>query len=119
MRNLIKVTKALSDETRLRILNLLLEKECCVCEVMQALDISQSRASRNLGILQDAGFLRARRDGAWIVYSVDWQTANRYATSLAKLLKDSPISNEVLTQDKERLKSAVRIGPGCRKGELR
>jgi len=119
MRNLIKAMKALSDETRVRILNLLLEKECCVCEVMQALDISQSRASRNLGILQDAGFLRARRDGAWIVYSVDWQTANRYATSLAKLLKDSPISNEVLTQDKERLKSAVRIGPGCRKGELR
>ena len=119
MRNLIKATKALSDETRLRILNLLLEKECCVCEVMQALDISQSRASRNLGILQDAGFLRARRDGLWIVYSVDWQTANHYATSLAKLLKDSPISNEVLTQDKERLKSAVRIGPGCRKGELR
>jgi len=119
MRNLIKAMKALSDETRLRILNLLLERECCVCEVMQALDISQSRASRNLGILQDAGFLRAMRDGAWIVYSVDWQTANRYATSLAKLLKDSPISNEVLTQDKERLKSAVRIGPGCRKGKLR
>jgi DNA-binding transcriptional ArsR family regulator len=80
---------------------------------MQALDISQSRASRNLGILQDAGFLKARRDGAWIIYSIDWQTANRYATSLTKLLKDSPLSNEVLKQDKERLKHAVRIGPGC------
>ena len=111
MRNLIKATKALSDETRLRILNLLLERECCVCEVMQALDISQSRASRNLGILQDAGFLRARRDGAWIVYSVDWQTANRYAASLAKVLRDSSISNEILAQDKERLKSTVRVGP--------
>jgi ArsR family transcriptional regulator len=115
MQDLIKVMEALSDETRLRILRILLEQECCVCEVMQALDISQSRASRNLGILQDAGFLRARRDGAWIVYSVDWQTANRYAASLAKLLKDSPISNEVLAQDKERLKHAKRTGPGCRK----
>jgi ArsR family transcriptional regulator len=111
MQDLIKATKALSDETRLRILNVLLERECCVCEVMQALDISQSRASRNLGILEDAGFLTARRDGAWIVYSVDWQAANHYATSLAKLLKDSPISNEVLAQDKERLKHAVRVGP--------
>jgi len=116
MQDLIKAMKALSDETRLRILKVLLERECCVCEVMQALDISQSRASRNLGILQNAGFLKVRRDGAWIVYSMDWQTANRFATSLAKLLRDSPISNEVLTQDKERLKHAVRIGPGCRKG---
>ena len=114
MQDLIKATRALSDETRLRMLNVLLERECCVCEVMQALDISQSRASRNLGILQEAGFLRTRRDGLWIVYSVDWQTTNRYATYLAKLLKDSPLSSEALAQDKERLKQAVRVGPGCR-----
>lgn len=113
MQDLIKAIKALSDETRLRILNILLEKECCVCEVMQALDISQSRASRNLGILQDAGFLKTRRDGLWIVYSVDWQTANQYAISLARLLKDSPVSSETSAQDKERLKKATRIGPGC------
>jgi len=114
MEDLIKALKALSDETKLRILNLLLERECCVCEIMQALDISQSRASRNLGILQDAGFLKSRRDGRWIVYSIDWQTANRYATSLIKLLKDSVVSNEVLTQDKERLKRAAQVGPGCK-----
>jgi ArsR family transcriptional regulator len=108
MQELIKATKALADETRLRILNILLERECCVCEVMQALDISQSRASRNLGILEDAGFLTARRDGLWIVYSVDWQTANSHAASLAKLLKDSPISDELTAQDKARLKQAVR-----------
>ncbi len=119
MQDLTKAMKALSDETRLRMLKVLLERECCVCEVMQALDISQSRASRNLGILQDAGFLRARRDGAWIVYSVDWQTANRYATSLAKLLKDSPVSNEVLEKDKERLKHTKRIGPGCRQNKTK
>jgi len=116
MQDLIKAMKALSDETRLRILKILLERECCVCEVMQALDISQSRASRNLRILQNADFLKVRRDGVWIVYSVDWETANRYTTSLAKLLRDSPISNEVLTQDKERLKRAVRMGPRYKKG---
>ncbi len=114
MQDLIRVIKALSDETRLRILKVLLERECCVCEVMQALDISQSRASRNLGILQEAGFLKARRDGTWIVYSIDWQAANRYTTSLAELLRDSLVSNGVLAQDKERLKHATRIGPGCR-----
>ena len=113
MQDLIKAMKALSDETRLRILNVLLERECCVCEVMQALDISQTRTSRNLSILQDAGFLKARREGTWMFYSVDWQTANRYATPLAKLLKDFPIRDEVLAKDRERLKKAARMGPGC------
>ena len=111
MQDLIKALKAVSDETRLRIMKVLLERECCVCEIMQALDISQSRASRNLGILQDAGFLKARRDGLWIVYSIDWQAANRYAISLARLLKSSPLSDEVLAKDKVRLSRAVRVGP--------
>lgn len=114
MENLIKALKALSDETRLRIMKVLLEKECCVCEIMQALNISQSRASRNLGMLQDAGFLKARRDGAWIIYSMDWQAANRHTISLTELLRNSPLSDEILTQDKKRLKRAVRIGPGYR-----
>ena len=111
MQDLIKALKAVSDETRLRIMKVLLERECCVCEIMQALDISQSRASRNLGILQDAGFLKARRDGLWMVYSVDWQVVNRYATPLAKLLKGSLASNEVLAKDRKRLSRAVRVGP--------
>lgn len=103
--------KALSDETRIRILKVLLERECCVCEVMQALDISQSRASRNLGILEDAGFIKSRRDGLWIIYSIDEQRANSPAASLIKLLNDFPIKEEIISQDRERLSQAVRIGP--------
>ena len=119
MQDLIKAMKDLSDETRLRIFKILLERECCVCEVMQALDISQSRASRNLGILQNAGFLKIRRDKAWVIYSLDWKAANRYATSLAKLLKDAPISDEVLTDDNERLKHYATVGPGIINGKRR
>ena len=87
MKNLIKTAKAISDETRIRILKVLLERECCVCEVMQALDISQSRASRNLGILENAGFVKSRRDGLWIVYSIDKQTMNSHAASLTEMLR--------------------------------
>ena len=65
MRELVKVYKALSDESRLRVLNLLFEKECCVCEVMQSLEISQSKASRILSALYDVGFLNLRKDGLW------------------------------------------------------
>ena len=113
MLDLIKAMKALSDETRLRIMKVLLERECCVCEVIQALDISQTRASRNLGILQEAGFLKTRRDGLWMLYSIDHNTKNQYASSLARLIKETPISNELLLRDLERLKQAKRVGPGC------
>jgi ArsR family transcriptional regulator len=119
MQNVIKTMKALADETRLRIMKVLLERACCVCEIMQALDISQSRASRNLSILQDAGFLKTNRDGLWIVYSIDWQTANRYAISLANLLRDTSINNDILKRDKARLKRTKRIGPGCRRGNTK
>ncbi len=71
MKQLIKAAKALSDETRIKILNLLLERECCVCEVMAILGISQTRASRNLGILQNAGLLKMRKVGLWALYSID------------------------------------------------
>ena len=113
MEDLIKALKALSDGTRIRIMRVLLEKECCVCEIMQALDISQSRASRNLGILQDAGFLKTRRDGQWIVYSIDQNTTIRHAQSLTRLVGSSSLGETVLKQDKARLKGAVRRGPGC------
>jgi ArsR family transcriptional regulator len=111
MRDFVKLCKALSDETRIRILKVLLERECCVCEVMQALDISQSRASRNLGILEDAGFIRSRRDGLWIVYSIDEQRMNSYAAPLIELLRDSLANEEIILQDRERLSHAVRVGP--------
>ena len=103
--------KALSDEIRIRILKVLLERECCVCEVMQALTISQSRASRNLGILEDAGFIKSKRDGPLIVYSVDRKELNNYATSLIELLRGSLVDEEIILQDKQRLSRAVRIGP--------
>jgi len=111
MRDFVKLFKALSDETRIRILKVLLERECCVCEVMQALDITQSRASRNLGILEDAGFVKSRRDGLWIVYSIDERRMNSYAAPLIELLRSSLVNEETVLRDRERLKRAARTGP--------
>ena len=113
MKDVVKAMKALSDETRLRILNVLLERECCVCEVMQALDISQTRASRNLGILHDAGFLRMRKEGLWSLYSVDQDGLKEYHSSLVEAVRKSLEDDEVAALDRKRLKTAERVGPGC------
>jgi ArsR family transcriptional regulator len=119
MRGLLKVTRALSDETRLRILNLLLERECCVCEVMQALDISQTRASRNLNILYDAGFLTLRKEGLWSLYSVKQLDESTYFPEIIEAIKKGLEGNMVAVQDRQRLKNVERVGPTCAERQRR
>jgi len=62
--------KSLADETRLRILKLLEVREMCVCEVMVALDLTQPTASHHLGLLENAGFVKGRKEGKWVFYRV-------------------------------------------------
>jgi ArsR family transcriptional regulator, arsenate/arsenite/antimonite-responsive transcriptional repressor len=111
MYELIKSTKALSDETRLRIINLLLQRECCVCEVMQVLNISQTRASRNLSMLYDAGFLNQRREGLWAYYSINKSSREDYLASLLKAVEIRLKDNPIAIQDTENLQKARRLGP--------
>lgn len=70
MGKLLDVLKALSDETRLRILNLLYERELCVCDVMETLQISQAKASRHLIYLKNAGLVKDRKHAQWAYYSM-------------------------------------------------
>jgi len=109
MWELIKMFKALSDETRIRMLHLLSEGELCVCEIMQALEISQTRASRNLGILRDAGLLQDRRDGQWVHYSVRKEVATEYF-KLLELLTSLLKEDQTIVADEERLKRAMKMG---------
>ena len=62
---------ALSDETRLEILQLLSSGERCVCELTDALDAAQSRLSFHLKTLKDAELVTDRRDGRWVYYSLN------------------------------------------------
>ena len=111
MRDTVKAFKVLSDETKLRILNLLLERECCVCEVMQALVISQSKASRGLTALYDAGFLKMRKDGLWSLYSIDREGIQVYQSQLIEAVKEALKNSKIADEDRERLSKAERVGP--------
>ena len=70
METLVDILKALSDETRLRIINLLYERELCVCEIMETLEISQAKASRHLIYLKNAGLVKDRKQAQWAHYSL-------------------------------------------------
>ncbi len=71
----IKVFKALSDATRLRILKLLAGGELCISEIMLALKKPQSSISHNLSILEDAGLIRERKQGKWCLYRISDEAA--------------------------------------------
>ena len=76
METTIKIFKALSDETRLRIYLLLLQSELCVCELVNILNMEQSRISHSIRILKEAGLVDNRREGKWIIYTVNAETEN-------------------------------------------
>lgn len=63
--------KLLGDKTRLTIMKLLQEQECCVCELVEIFDMSQPSVSQHLRKLKDAGFLKENRKGQWIFYSIN------------------------------------------------
>ena len=62
---------ALSDEIRLEVVALLLHGERCVCDLMEALDMAQSRLSWHLKTLSDAGIISGRKEGRWVYYSLN------------------------------------------------
>lgn len=64
--------QALSDQTRVGILNLLRDGEKCVCELTAALGVRQPLLSFHLKTLKSAGLVKDRREGRWIHYSIDW-----------------------------------------------
>lgn len=96
--------KVLADKTRLRILSLLRERELCVCELTEVLEISQPGVSQHLRRLKQVGFVRERKDGQWVYYAL-----NKAQPLLALILSLVPDNAE----DKRRLAKAK----GCARGE--
>ena len=65
-----QIFKALSEESRLRILSVLFQSELCVCDIEDALQLTQSNVSRHLTILKKAGIIKSYKNAQWIYYSL-------------------------------------------------
>ncbi len=68
MRSFISVTKALSDENRLRALMALMGRELCVCQITELLGLAPSTVSRHMSILHQARLVNGRKKGRWMYY---------------------------------------------------
>lgn len=113
MRELADTFKALSDETRLKMMALLLQnEELCVCDFVGALELTQSKASRHLRYLYNAGLVRDRRDGLWIHYSLA-PSLNTQRQAIVKALEVA-FGPERRTELQGRLESWLLQKPSCR-----
>lgn len=83
--DVVRAFHALSDETRLQIIQLLRNGEKCVCDLTEALDAAQSRLSFHLKTLKDAGLVNDRREGRWVYYTLNAETFTRLEKALAAL----------------------------------
>ena len=102
MKDVAQFFKVLADEARLKILWLLFNhQELCVCDLMEALGITQSKTSRHLATLRHAGLVVDRKDGLWSYYalrSVDNELARQYLDLLKATLPKHPDTAPLLTK---------------------
>lgn len=105
MQDLMNIFKALSEETRLRILKLLENGELCVCDIVAALDMVQPKVSFHLNVLKEAGFLKDRKQGRWTRYRIDDSDFFRRFLLMSVLER---IPKEALTEDRERLNAFLQ-----------
>lgn len=99
--------QAVADPSRLRLLKCLQVRPLCVCELVQATGMPQSRVSRHLKILRDTGLVIDQRDAQWVVYSLadeDDRSSSGLLRLLAQWLENAP----EIAADRKALKSVSR-----------
>ena len=95
MKQFIRVMKALSDPSRVKIVKLLGEKELCVCEITALLGLAQPTVSRHLKVLEDGGLVESWKEGSWVNYRLRGEADSEYAAAMLVHLQ------EWLDNDKE------------------
>ncbi len=115
MKKTAKLFKALSDETRLRILKMLEVRPLCVCEIQHVLKGSQPNVSHHLKTLAEARLVDSQRDGLWIAYRIaDTPETPLHGAALA-LLRRSLKNDDRVKKDRTIVKGVTRIEIALRK----
>ena len=108
MKPFLKVMKALSDPSRVKIMKMLQNRVMCVCEIQTALGVAQSTTSKHLQILEDAGLITSKKDGLWVNYMVAGGGESPYAAALIGNLRH-------WLEDDPEIRRIVEAMPGIRR----
>ena len=115
MKTTSKLFKALSDETRLRILKMLEARPLCVCEIQHVLKGSQPNVSHHLKTLSEAGLVESKKDGLWIDYRLPDKPSTPLHAAALSLVKKSLRNEQTVKKDRNVVKIVDRIEITLRK----
>ena len=87
MKNFLRVTKALADANRVRVVKLLENRALCVCEIQQVLGLAQPTVSSHMKILEEAGLVHKERQGTWMIYSQALDSESPYVQTMLRELR--------------------------------
>lgn len=110
--DLIQILKALGDDTRIRIMNILSNGALCVCEIEAVLGITQSNASRHLNKLMNAKLVTYYKEAKFVYYKIDEQTINEHPF-IKEIIDNELLRIENLKKDYETLKCFKNDGMSC------
>lgn|SRR5690554_1511495 len=84
----VPVFKAISDETRLKIIDLLSSQKLCACDLLEQFSISQSTLSYHMRILSDSGLVRGEKEGSWVRYALNRQRSDEVMAFLKEITQE-------------------------------
>lgn len=113
MEAILKPIRALSDESRMRILWMLEERYLCVCEIQEGLGLSQSTVSRHMQVLEETGFVVSERDGPWKNYRLN-PMPPPHVQALLSVVRTEAQSQEEARVLRERMRGIRRENLCCR-----
>ncbi len=116
MRDFLSITKALSDENRVRILMALSIGELCVCQIIELIELAPSTVSKHMSILKQAGLIESNKNGKWVYYRLA-DDAPIVATEAIEWAKKHLLSEKIIKRDAKVLKAIIKQHPieVCRK----
>lgn len=111
MRGLVTITKALSDENRLRALFVLNRNELCLCQIIELLGLAPSTVSKHMSILKQARLVESRKDGRWAYYRLADDNASPMVREALGWISRSLKSSEESGKDMRKLKIILKTDP--------
>jgi DNA-binding transcriptional ArsR family regulator len=109
MRNITNITKALSDENRVRALMMLCQGELCVCQLIQMLGLAPSTVSKHMSILYQAGLVDARKEGRWNYYRPADEDAPEFVLDAIRWVQKSLAKDKKIVADNRQLKLVCKM----------
>jgi DNA-binding transcriptional ArsR family regulator len=111
MKEFITITKALADESRVRLLLSLEKGELCVCQLIELIGLAPSTVSRHMSVLKQAGLVEMRKEGRWAYYRVAGEKAPKVVKTALELTFETAGSSPTALQDKAKLREILACDP--------